>query len=276
MKIYRFPFASLSGIDNMALDEALLEAARHLDTPIFRFYAWKEPTVSLGYFQRLADRKRHPASIDCAVVRRLSGGGAIVHDLELTYCLAVPPGHILANEHRLKLYETVHRAAIGVLADWGIEAFLAGDRREWPERVKNVPVSDKELFLCFQRIAPGDVVVESKLFGLVKILGSAQYRDRFGAVLQHGSLLCERSPAAPELPGLHEIGGETNAWDSRRDARHEENLSASQFMEQWAAKMAECWHTQWQVLDEEERKAWEPHIAIIRKKRYADGWIGKK
>ncbi len=207
MNIYQYEFASFPGIDNMALDEAMLEAARRINAPIFRFYQWSEPTLSLGYFQRHRDRNQHPASLDCSVVRRLSGGGAIVHDRELTYCLAIPPGHVLAKEPRLKLYETVHRAAIKVLSDWGIAAALAGDRQNGVSSKPGSDKPDKDVFLCFQRIAPGDVIVETGQNGVTKILGSAQYRDKGGAVLQHGSLLWEKSTAAPELPGLYEICG---------------------------------------------------------------------
>lgn len=215
MMMYFYEFENRSGIDNMAVDEALLETARQLDTPILRFYTWNEPTVSLGYFQHYEERNSHPASLACPAVRRLTGGGAIVHDRELTYCFAVPPGHELARKHRLRLYETIHRAVIGVLSDEGIDAFLASEVESLTEKQP-----DKRLFLCFQRIAPGDVVAWSDETGWTKLLGSAQYRDKHGAVLQHGSLLWERSGAAPELPGLKdfrrtpfEVGRMTNPKD---------------------------------------------------------------
>ena len=76
----------------MAVDEALLETAASLGVPTLRFYQWQEPTMSLGYFQEYADRLRHAASAGCPTVRRASGGGAIMHDRELTYSLAVPEG----------------------------------------------------------------------------------------------------------------------------------------------------------------------------------------
>ncbi len=255
LDIYHYEFAALSGIENIALDESLLEVAGRLGVPIFRFYCWNEPTVSLGYFQRYEDRRRHQASLLCPVVRRLSGGGAIVHDQEITYCLAVPPGHVWAAEHRLRLYETVHRAAIAALAEYRVDAFLAGDREELYDKKP-----DKETFLCFQRVAPGDVVTKHPKFGLVKILGSAQYRDKGGAVLQHGSLLWEKSTAAPELPGLYEICGlEKDAMPS--------------LMKRWLSKLSDFFTLSWHDLHKKEA---EPTLAMLREKRYAEGWIMKR
>src|ERR1700690_2091076 len=83
------------GAWNMALDEALLEAAQNEGIATLRFYSWREATLSLGYFQGAADRRLHQASADCASVRRASGGGAILHDCELTYSIALPCGHLL-------------------------------------------------------------------------------------------------------------------------------------------------------------------------------------
>src|SRR5688500_9559950 len=79
-----------SGAWNMAVDEALLESAATGSVATLRFYEWHEPTLSLGYFQPAADREQHAASRACPLVRRASGGGAIVHDRELTYSLAWP------------------------------------------------------------------------------------------------------------------------------------------------------------------------------------------
>src|SRR4051794_38396264 len=82
-----FPFLTADGPTQMAADEVLLEHVGVTDRPALRFYAWDRPTLSLGYFQPFADR---PPGLP--VVRRPTGGGAIVHDHELTYALALPPG----------------------------------------------------------------------------------------------------------------------------------------------------------------------------------------
>ena len=181
------------GAWNMAVDETLLEAADNCGQCSLRFYQWAAPTLSLGYFQADADRGRHVASRNCAVVRRASGGGAILHDHELTYSLAVPEGHPLAA-NRLGTYRTVHESLIRTLAKWRIEARLF-DKLTAHARAP----AQREPFLCFERRASGDVLV-----GDEKIAGSAQRRRR-GAVLQHGSVLLAKSSAAPELNGLKEL-----------------------------------------------------------------------
>ena len=103
---------------NMAVDEALLMDAVENGNATLRFYQWSEPTLSLGYFQRYADREQHAASRNCAVVRRQTGGGAILHDRELTYSLVLPPGHPLAAMRR-SLYDAVHQAFIAALSRRG-------------------------------------------------------------------------------------------------------------------------------------------------------------
>ena len=90
----------LRGPWNMAVDEALLADDVETDAATLRFYRWSEPTLSLGYFQSYADRELHAASRGCAVVRRQSGGGAILHDRELTYSLVLPPTNPLAQTPR--------------------------------------------------------------------------------------------------------------------------------------------------------------------------------
>jgi lipoate-protein ligase A len=185
-----------SGPWNMAVDEVLLEWAVRESACWLRLYRWAPATVSLGYFQDLVERQTHAASTRWPAVRRLTGGGAIVHDAELTYSLVMPAGHPLAAL-RDRLYGAVHGALVDTLVERGIPAEL------WPT---SQPGPNPEPFLCFLRRAPGDVVVgrsSERPWG-VKIAGSAQRRRR-GAVLQHGSLLLHRSQAAPELAGLADL-----------------------------------------------------------------------
>lgn len=183
------------GAWNMAVDEALLETAAKTQTPTLRFYQWAEPTLSLGYFQRYVDRDSHSPSRDCPAVRRSTGGGAILHDRELTYCLVWPAGTARSRGGRIDatwLYRAVHQSLQTVLLGYGIESELV---QIPPAAVVQQPL------LCFQRRAECDMVI-----GGDKILGSAQRRRR-GAVLQHGSLLLAASTRAPELMGLAEITG---------------------------------------------------------------------
>ena len=74
-----------SGAWNMAVDETLLETAIASDLATLRFYRWREPTASLGYFQREADYFAETRFASLPAVRRLSGGGTLIHDRELNY-----------------------------------------------------------------------------------------------------------------------------------------------------------------------------------------------
>ncbi len=176
----------------MAVDEHLLDWTAENGCCCWRFYGWEEPTLSLGYFQQCAEREGHDASRKCPVVRRASGGGAIVHDRELTYSLTVPAEHPLARR-RQWTYEAIHQTLIAVLSPWGIQARLYGIPEGGEKQSRE--------FLCFNRRSSGDVVV-----GGVKVAGSAQRRAA-EAVLQHGSVLLHRSLAAPELAGVDETSG---------------------------------------------------------------------
>ncbi len=181
------------GTWQMAVDEVLLESAAASGLATLRFYRWSQPTLSLGYFQPYAARESHAGSRNCAVVRRQTGGGAILHDRELTYSLAVPCAHPLAAD-AARLYEAVHDALIEV---------LAGQRLEARRRAVSHEQASWQPFLCFQRRSAGDVLLAES-----KICGSAQRRRR-GAILQHGSLLLARSPCAAELPGIEDLAGRT-------------------------------------------------------------------
>jgi lipoate-protein ligase A len=207
------------GAWQMAVDEALLETAAAGGGAVLRFYQWSEPTLSLGYFQSSAQRSTHRATRDCPLVRRQTGGGAILHDLELTYSLAVADDRrCLGNGSRL--YDVVHTALVDVLASLGIDARLSDGPLALPDDAPNGQATSsrnrnnfaernraahREPFLCFQRRARGDVVV-----GEAKVCGSAQRRHN-RAVLQHGSLLLAASGLTPELPGLKELTGKS--WD---------------------------------------------------------------
>lgn len=198
-----------AGAWNMACDETLLDLAALHGQSFLRFYTWSEPTVSLGYFQAIADRFSHCESAKCSITRRMSGGGAIVHDRELTYCLVLPSHHPLASKPS-SVYWAVHDALVRVLADWRFDCSIAGNDGE--EILSPPP------FLCFLRRGPGDVISSS-----TKIAGSAQ-RSRRGAVLQHGSVLLARSEWAPEIPGVLEIGGN--------------NIKPCDLIEPWKDRMA--------------------------------------
>ena len=201
----------------MAVDEVLLEWAAVAGRSCWRFYQWDQPTLSLGYFQDLDDRSQHDTSLDCPIVRRATGGGAILHQHELTYSLVLPAEHQLAKQ-RQALYDSVHNTLIATLGSLGIQARLCGQSA--------VAESQVNPFLCFQRRSPGDVVV-----GATKVAGSAQRRIK-GAVLQHGSVLLGRSAAAPELDGLTELAGTS--------------ISIQQLIDRWLERLAAELDLRWQ------------------------------
>jgi len=182
------PFEIADGAANMALDEALLDAvdADPGAGAIVRTYGWSEPTLSLGYFQAIAAVEADPRWQGLAVVRRPSGGGALWHDRELTYAVVVPRAHRLAHRPS-DLYRAVH----------GALAALLGARRRGAEGGRG---TDRPL-LCFEDRDPEDLLIAGR-----KVLGSAQ-RRRPGSVLQHGSLLLERSSRTPGLLGLRDLAG---------------------------------------------------------------------
>jgi len=192
------------GAWNMAVDEVLLAATAHSGLPTLRFYQWQRPTLSLGYFQKSADRTKHPPSINADVVRRLSGGGAIVHDQELTYSLFLPVSHELSHDPQA-LVKRVHQTIAETL-----NACLASTTSFWQAALCNQPsrlAASEEPFLCFERRSIGDILLRKKESDsrtpARKIVGSAQ-RRRKGVVLQHGSILLGQSKIAPELLGIEE------------------------------------------------------------------------
>lgn len=237
------------GAWNMAVDQALLESVAEGASPIWRFYRWAEPTLSLGYFQEYADREKHPASRACRVVRRSSGGGAILHDKELTYSLALPAGHPLAVG-RLSLYSEIHRTLVEALTQLGVPATRLS--------VNSIKSRKESPFLCFQRRAEGDV-----LFGGFKIAGSAQRRIQ-GAVLQHGSILLEQSAAAPELKGIVDLAGVA--------------IDAESLTEMWMPLLGERLHLKFEqerlkpLTSIEENRAKE----LVTNRYGAEGWVCRR
>jgi len=169
----------------MAVDEALLESAVSDQVCSLRWYRWDEPTISLGYFQENNSQEQNQLWEGLPRVRRLSGGGAILHHHELTYSFAIPASHPLAQSPP-ELYVTIHQPLIDVLAAHDLLVSFRGVSFR----------SAAEPFLCFGRGDERDLVYQGN-----KILGSAQRRRR-GAIVQHGSLLLLTSQYAPDFPGL--------------------------------------------------------------------------
>lgn len=154
----------------MGLDEVLLE--RPAAPRTLRFYTWSPDTLSLGYFQRPADV---PAAARAgALVRRLTGGGAIHHARELTFSFAAPLTDPLYAGPVAGSYERVHGAIAAGLRAFDLDALPRGS---------SLPASEQQgTGMCFHRSSALDLVWDDR-----KGLGSAQ-RRRAGRVLHHGSL----------------------------------------------------------------------------------------
>ena len=164
------------GAENMAIDEAILEAmtaGRVLST--LRFYQWSPPCLSLGYSQPVSDVDR----LRCAergwdVVRRPTGGKAILHTDELTYSVCAPLG-----EPRVAggIVESYGRLVAGLMAGLQLVHLAPAEARPAYGEAQTAvgPV-------CYDGPAKYEVTVDLK-----KLIGSAQSR-RLGGVLQHGTL----------------------------------------------------------------------------------------
>jgi lipoate-protein ligase A len=187
------------GSMNMALDEVLWHSAAE-DGPYLRFYGWSDrPAISLGYFQSCREVLDRSNWRGLPFVRRVTGGGALVHDHDLTFALALPTR--LAPPTR-PLYERVHRAFATALRQMGVACELGAhtEHETTPET------------LCFRRNDRFALSVKG-----TKVLGSAQRRDS-ASVLIHGSLLLAASAAASELVGLRELVGQDTDSEQLRTA----------------------------------------------------------
>ena len=145
---------------NMALDEAIMEARRDGSVPpTLRLYGWDPPAVSIGYFQRLEEEVRTGTceNLGIDVVRRITGGGAVLHDKEVTYSLVASENGDSVPPDLVSSYRTLCGGILEGLRALGIPAELSGN----------------------------DIVVGSR-----KISGNAQKRS-YGVVLQHGSIFLE-------------------------------------------------------------------------------------
>lgn len=179
------PYLLADGPRNMAADEVLLETAA-AGTASLRFYGWRLPTVSLGYFQPETLRASDPRLASLPYVRRPTGGEALVHHYELTYALALPLDVI-------PWADAMHAVIAAALHSFSITATTASEDRPAP-----LPA-----LLCFLHVTAGDLLI-----GPSKIAGSAR-RKRRDAVLQHGGILLAASPFTPQLPGIQELTGQT-------------------------------------------------------------------
>jgi lipoate-protein ligase A len=159
---------------NMAVDEALLQAAPRLGQPVLRFYGWIEPAASFGYFQKYADIQRQ--TVLRPLVRRPTGGGLVPHDVDWTYSLAFPPGHEWYSLSATDSYRRVHEWIQAAFSRLSIATELA------PSSLKT------QAGQCFAGREKFDVLWRGQ-----KVAGAAQRRTRDGLLIQ-GSVQPRRLP----------------------------------------------------------------------------------
>ncbi len=144
---------------NMALDEVLIERiALKKSLPALRFYGWSPKAISIGYFQSLEEEVdvEKSKNLNVDIVRRLTGGGAVFHDDEVTYSIHVPMDLNILPIQILPSYKKICEAIIEGLKFFDIQAQFA-------------PLND--------------IVVDGQ-----KISGNAQTRKK-GIIMQHGTIL---------------------------------------------------------------------------------------
>lgn len=169
---------------NMATDEALLQwHSQGLIPPTVRFYGWNPPTLSIGYFQKLEQEiEVHKLSeYGFGLVRRMTGGRAVLHDQELTYSVIVSEDHSKMPKTVTEAYRVISQGLLEGFKELGLNAYFSvPETKEEIEKLKNPRSS-----VCFDAPSWYELVVEGK-----KIAGSAQTRHK-GVILQHGSILKE-------------------------------------------------------------------------------------
>ncbi len=158
-----------SGAENMQIDSDLLEHAilNNSYEPIFRLYGWSPMCVSLGRNQKGDFFKG-----DIDVVRRLTGGRALLHDDEITYSCVIPINYIPEGQSIITSYKYISGILINFFSTLGVKL-------DYGENKKISTHYD----YCMLLSTGADVCYKNK-----KLIGSAQYR-KGGYILQHGSIL---------------------------------------------------------------------------------------
>ncbi len=173
----------------MACDEALGEAVRSgKSLPVVRFFAWTPPTISFGYSQHVA----REVDVDAArregigLVRRITGGRAVLHAEEITYSVICSERDPVAEGGIIATYTRISEGLANGLRRLGVSAELARSAE-----ALSGPHLDRATLPCFGSTSRSEIVVGGR-----KIVGSAQHRMR-RLVLQHGSILL--GPAHQDL-----------------------------------------------------------------------------
>ena len=166
LNVYREAGAHSAAM-NMAVDEVLLERATY---PVVRFYRWRSPALSFGYFGRFTDVASYQNERD--LVRRWTGGGIVFHGADLTYSLVIPVSDVAFTKSSRSIYQQIHQSLCRVFLTDGKPA----------ELLAVAAVYDCHYNDCFENPVLADVIIDGR-----KIAGAAQRRTRCG-LLQQGSI----------------------------------------------------------------------------------------
>jgi lipoyl(octanoyl) transferase len=172
---------------NMACDHVLAEAVgRGESSPLLRFFGWAPPAVSLGHNQPLRGREgavRELRRRGYDVVRRPTGGAAVLHSREVTYSVALPPDTPFSDPGPRFVCARIHAAILRGLGFMGVEG-LTQEGFD-PARNGGAGRAGSGAQSCFAAASRSEIVWQGR-----KLVGSAQ--RRLGrAILQHGSILLE-------------------------------------------------------------------------------------
>lgn len=214
-----------TGSENMALDEALWENYRKTGRPFLRFYTWSPAALSIGRFQNLQTGLRQDVFPHLPRVRRITGGGAIWHDRELTYSLACDQSDLKVAGVKAS-FEKLTTFLLETWRSMGLEA-------DYAKNLSGLSELGNPTAACFAGKEEYDILVQGKKLG-----GNAQSRARH-QIFQHGSIplyldynLLDRlflpgyAPQPELTTSLNELGwtGKTNDLMDKLTAKFQENL----------------------------------------------------
>ena len=168
----------------MAVDHALFESVQNGAVPALRFYRWQPACLSLGRNQPARSQQNEIESLNVDLVRRPTGGMAVLHDCELTYSVVLPVTTLGSPRNA---YVSINGALLSGLAKLGVPA--------QPAEADTTRVTFRNGGSCFAGTAPGEVGVAGR-----KLVGSAQ-RYEHRTILQHGSILLDGDQSVADLLG---------------------------------------------------------------------------
>jgi lipoate-protein ligase A len=262
------------GFTNMAVDEALLEVSAAEGGPsTLRFYSWSPPALSLGYGQSIAGEIdfHRCTSLGIDVVRRPTGGRAVLHDHEVTYSVVIKAADPRVASGLLASYLTISRGLVRGLLYLGITAELV------PIQRGALLPSDEASPVCFATLSSYEVAVAGR-----KIIGSAQRRVH-DLIMQHGSIPLWhdldklRAVFSSSLPGGRSDHGEV-VYQAHMTSLQEAGGRAYSYAEVVAALtrgMVEVWQVD--LLPDQLTAAEKERSTHLRATKYgSDSWTWRR